>query len=190
MPLMNLLKSQDDIRGVPDYPRIPFKIILTWDHLTVSEREFAATGRGAGAGEGREAVRERRGRRERGQPRRAQRGPGKPGPAHGRGVEPARDPPRGRLVPSFGRRQPRHELEPEPAALLVHAGRRSAGHAAATAAAVRRVPAVAGPRLVVRAIRGGGGGLRQPLRRRPLGPRRGSGCLVCDTRRQSLGLGG
>jgi len=156
-----------------------------WDYLTVSEREFAATGRGAGAGEGREAVRERRGRRERGQPRRAQRGPGEPGAAYGCGVEPARDPPRGRLVPSLGRgcrRQPRDELEPEPAALLVHAGRRPAGHAAATAAAVRRVPAVAGPRLVVRAIRGGGRGLRQPLRRRPLGPRRGSGCLVRHTR--------
>jgi len=42
----------------------------------------------------------------------------------------------------------------------------------------------------VRAIRGGGRGLRQSLRRGPMGPRRGSSCLVRHTRRQSLREGG
>lgn len=52
---------------------------------------------------------------------------------------------------------------------------------------MRRLSALAEPGLVVRAIRGGGRGLRQSLRYGPMDPRRGyCSCLVLHSRRQQL----
>lgn len=135
--------------------------------FSVAERQFAATGGRAGAGERRETVRKRR--RKRGQSWRAERGLGESSPSHDRGVEPSRLPSRGLFgTSSFGGRcEPRDNVQPESSALLVLEDWCPTEHATATTTAMRRVPTFPRSGLVVHAIRGGG----QPLRRR-------SSCLV------------
>lgn len=103
-------------------------------------------------------MRKRWRRRKRGQPRWTKRGLGESSPSHDRGVEPSRFPSRGLLGASSlgGRCEPRDNVQPESSALLVPENWYPAEHAAATATAVRCVPAIPRTGLVVHAIRGGG----------------------------------
>lgn len=135
--------------------------------FSVAERQFAAAGGCAGAGERWETVRQRR--RQRGQSWRTKRGLGKSSTSHDGGVEPPRLSSRGLLGASSlgGRCEPRDNVQPESSALLVLEDWCPTEHAAAATAAMRRVPTFPRSGLVVHAIRGGG----QSLRRR-------SSCLV------------